>query len=105
MPDYGGTMPDYGGTMPDYGGTLIGDSTLDDEIKVLKKRVRREYLEDMIVRMCRVRPFSKDEMIKTLKRSEKYLREILTCMVKRGRLAYTIPEMPTHPNQMYRAND
>ena len=105
MPDYGGTMPDYGGTMPDYGGTLIGDSTLDNEIKVLKKRVRREYLEDMIVRMCRVRPFSKDEMIKTLKRSEKYLREILTCMVKRGRLAYTIPEMPTHPNQMYRAND
>ena len=30
---------DCGGTMPDCGGTLIGDSTLDNEVKVLKKRV------------------------------------------------------------------
>ena len=31
--------------------------------------------------------------------------EIATHIGKSKRLMYTIPEMPTHPNQMYRAND
>ena len=85
--------------------TLIGDPTLGNEVKALKKRVARKYLEDIVVRMCRIRPFRAEDLSRLLKRNETYLHEILTTLVKCKRLMYTIPEMPTHPNQMYWAND
>ena len=85
--------------------TLIDDPTLGNEVKALKKRVARKYLEDIVVRMCRIRPFRAEDLSRLLKRNETYLHEILTALVKSKRLMYTIPEMPTHPNQMYRAND
>jgi ATP-dependent DNA helicase RecG len=105
MPDYGETLQGSNKTLIGGGETLIGDPALDNEIKALKKRVGRKYLEDMIVRMCRARPFRAEDLSRLLKRNETYLHEILTALVKSKRLMYTIPEMPTHPNQMYRASD
>ena len=99
------TLQGSGETLIGSGETLIGDLTLENEVKALKKRVNRRYLEDMIVRMCRIRPFRAEDLSRLLKRNETYLHEILTALVKSKRLMYTIPEMPTHPNQMYRAND
>ena len=99
------TLIGSGETLIGNGETLIGDLTLENEVKALKKRVNRRYLEDMIVRMCRIRPFRAEDLSRLLKRNETYLHEILTALVKSKRLMYTIPEMPTHPNQMYRAND
>ena len=101
----GETLIGSGETLIGSGETLIGDLTLENEVKALKKRVNRRYLEDMIVRMCRIRPFRAEDLSRLLKRNETYLHEILTALVKSKRLMYTIPEMPTHPNQMYRAND
>ena len=105
MPDYGETLQGSNKTLIGGGETLIGDPALDNEIKALKKRVGRKYLEDMIVRMCRARPFRAEDLSRLLKRNHTYLREILTTLIKSRRLGYTLPEMPTHPNQMYRAND
>jgi len=101
----GETLIGSGETLIGNGETLIGDLTLENEVKALKKRVNRRYLEDMIVRMCRIRPFRAEDLSRLLKRNETYLHEILTALIKSKRLMYTIPEMPTHPNQMYRAND
>lgn len=105
MPDCGETLQGCNEILIGDGETLIGDPVLDNEIKALKKRVGRKYLEDMIVRMCRARPFRAEDLSRLLRRNETYLHEILTTLIKSKRLGYTIPEMPTHPNQMYRASD
>ena len=105
MPLNGAAMPLNGAAMPLNGETLTGDPSLDAELKTLKKREKRERLEDLLVRICRMRPFCKEELMMILKRKEKYLRRVLASMVKRNLLVYTIPEMPTHPRQAYLATE
>lgn len=58
----------------------------------------------IITDLCNEEPLKSSEMAGLLKRNETYLRTILAEMVgENGPLAYAIPEMPTHPNQAYRA--
>ena len=103
MPLNSETLIGNGETLIGNSETLIGNSALDQEIKMLGKRARRDYLEDLIVKICRVKPFRADVLSRLLKRNETYLHEILTSLVKAKRLAYAIPEMPTHPRQAYLA--
>ena len=81
--------------------TLIGDMKLTEDLKALKRRVPRDVLEDLIGRICKIRPFKSEELARLLNRNETYLHVILTSMIKSKILVYSIPEMPTHPNQSY----
>ncbi len=70
----------------------------------LRKHTKRDDLIGIITDLCNEEPLKSSEMAGLLKRNETYLRTILAEMVgENGPLAYTIPEMPTHPNQAYRA--
>lgn len=70
----------------------------------LRKHTKRADLIGIITDLCNEEPLKSSEMAGLLKRNETYLRTILAEMVgENGPLAYTIPEMPTHPNQAYRA--
>jgi len=63
------------------------------------EKVRRTILD-----LCRLRPFGGAELAKLLKRQQKYLQEkYLGPMVREGLLQYTIPDVPSHERQAYRA--
>ena len=63
------------------------------------EKVRRAILD-----LCRLRPFGGAELAKLLKRQQKYLQEkYLGAMVREGLLQYTIPDVPSHERQAYRA--
>ena len=71
----------------------------------LKKHTKRCELERIIVDICNDEPLKSVELAGLLKRNETYLRGILSNMVsEKGPLSYTIPEMPTHPNQSYKVS-
>ena len=71
----------------------------------IKKRNKRDVLNEIIVDMCRDEPLRSVELASLIGRNETYLRTILSEMVEsNGPLHYTIPEMPTHPNQAYKSS-
>lgn len=68
---------------------------------------RRETIRGLIVRLCAWRPLAAGEIAALLGRKDRkpLVRDYLSPMVASGDLAYTIPEMPDHPNQKYVSNE
>ena len=110
------TLQDIGKTLQGTGKTLQGsDKTLQDRLDELRLRptieqilsrikthTKRSDLMGIIQDLCKEEPLKSVEIAGLLNRNETYLRTILAEMVREnGSLAYTIPEMPTHPNQAY----
>ena len=61
-----------------------------------------EEIPDLIVALCRHKNLSIAELSALLNRSEKHIkRGYIARLMKEGRLFYTIPEMPHHPDQQY----
>ena len=76
--------------------------TIVQALARLKRHTKRNDLISIIVDLCKEEPLKSVEIAGLLNRNETYLRTILVDMVgENGPLAYTIPEMPTHPNQAY----
>jgi ATP-dependent DNA helicase RecG len=74
---------------------------IKNQIGTLQKRKIKE-LEDFIVRMCGVRPFSAAELALATRRSLPSLRSrTLKKLVNNGELEMLYPEEPSHPNQKY----
>jgi len=67
------------------------------------KRPRREELRALIVTICAERPCSARDLARLLgdRDSKNLVRLHLRPMLDEGHLAYTIPEMPNHPEQKY----
>lgn len=60
-------------------------------------------LEDAIIELCKWKPLKSNELGGILGRTEKYLlRTFITPLRERGKLEYTYPEMPNHPQQAYK---
>ena len=79
--------------------------TIAQALSRLKKHTKRCELERIIVDICNDEPLKSVELAGLLKRNETYLRGILSHMVsEKGPLSYTIPEMPTPPNQSYKVS-
>lgn len=77
--------------------------TIVQALTRLKRHTKRNDLISIIVDLCQEEPLKSVEIAGLLNRNETYLRTILVDMVgENGPLAYTIPEMPTHPNQAYK---
>lgn len=78
--------------------------TIVQALTRLKRHTKRNDLISIIVDLCKEEPLKSVEIAGLLNRNETYLRTILVDMVgENGSLAYTIPEMPTHPNQAYKS--
>ncbi|MEA2526658.1 MAG: ATP-dependent helicase RecG, partial [Thermomicrobiales bacterium] len=91
-------------------GSLVDDpvwGTLNDiaqpvaSVDYVDARLR----DDVIVRLCRVRPLSILELMWLLGRNKAYLRTVLKALVDAGRLAYFYPDRPRHPQQRYLTPD
>ena len=102
----GGTSDANGGTSDANGGTSDASNRIPDDLKNridnLGKRLPKEILSDLIIQLCRVKPFSGEELAKILGRSETHIKNnIIPALIGNGRLRFTYPEMINHPNQKY----
>lgn len=57
--------------------------------------------DDLLVRVCSIKPLTLRELAELLNRSEAHLRETLRHLIETGRLAYLYPNQPRHPRQKY----
>lgn len=77
---------------------------LREQIPTRGSKPSRVVIRSVIHQLCAWRELSASEIAKLLSRTRKPLvRDYLTPMVHNGDLEYTIPEMPDHPDQKYRA--
>lgn len=71
----------------------------------LSKRLSVEKAMLLIEQLCSWQPLSLAELAGILERTTTHLsQKYITPMVAEGRITYTIPEMPQHPNQKYKSN-
>lgn len=77
---------------------------LQEMISHIGKRTNnKETVESVITEICNWRPMKIIELSALIGRSDKYLlREFIAPMREAGKLSYTIPDMPTHPEQAYK---
>ncbi|MBU6158703.1 MAG: putative DNA binding domain-containing protein [Bacteroidetes bacterium] len=60
-------------------------------------------MQEVILQLCAWKPLKSSEMVGILGRSEKYLlRNFISPLREEGKLEYTHPEMPNHPQQAYK---
>ncbi len=77
---------------------------LQKKIKKLPQRILDPTLvENVILDLCRWKPLKSSELVGIIGRTEKYLlRNFITPLRESGKLEYTYPEMPNHPQQAYK---
>jgi ATP-dependent DNA helicase RecG len=60
-------------------------------------------MQEVILQLCAWKPLKSSEIVGILGKSEKYLlRSFITPLREAGKLEYTHPEMPNHPQQAYK---
>ena len=114
VPNDGTSVPNDGTSVPNDGTSVPNDETscggdaipiaLKERIEQIGLRVPKEVLADIIIELCRVKPFSGEELAEMLGRSEAHIKNrILPNLIDNGRLKFIYPEMINHPNQKYTA--
>ena len=68
----------------------------------LKKWEDSNKMKDLIIELCTYKPLSINDIASIIKRKPSSVRSLYTnSLIESGKLFYTIPEMPKHPNQKY----
>ncbi|PIG96818.1 ATP-binding protein [Deinococcus sp. UR1] len=111
IPDNGLAIPDNGLAIPDNAPAIpdkppaIPD-TIQAQIASLGGRSRKTDVQNVIVELCRLRPFTLEELAHELNRTPKHLSsDYVQPLVRSGALEYTIPDQPKHPKQAYRTTE
>lgn len=79
---------------------------LKELVLALGQRATPDKLRETIIRLCRHQPWQAAELGGLFGRNPVYLgTQYLRPLVSVGVLAYTMPEVPNHPHQAYRAVD
>jgi ATP-dependent DNA helicase RecG len=119
-------IPQLVGNVGDQSTPLLGQSpTLSDGVKTLsdqalslsdqvpkeiqekiakigKRSQDKELIKEVMCDLCKWQPLSLRKLSEILGRNDKYLLEYyVTPLREEGRLLYTIPDMPSHPDQAY----
>lgn len=110
VPDLSAPVPDLSAPVPDLSAPVDEElvhqlpQILQEMIMQLGKRtLNKEAVESVIYAICDWKPMKISELSSVLGRSDKYLlREFISPMREAGRLVYTIPDMPNHPEQSYK---
>lgn len=77
---------------------------LQDMVAALGRRAAPHKVQAVIIRLCQYRVWQASELASLFNRQTHYLRvHYLGPLVNAGVLAYTMPDMPSHPHQAYRA--
>jgi ATP-dependent DNA helicase RecG len=75
---------------------------LQDQIKSLGSRKNPAQVEKCIVKLCSIKPFTAAELAKIFKVKPSYLKtKFITKLLNEGKLKFTIPNKPKHPEQAY----
>ena len=77
---------------------------LSNELKKLKRRTSPQKMKDLILRLCKEHPMSRDDLIFYLKRGRTTIDNYLSLMIGKE-LDYLYPMMVHHPRQAYVASD
>lgn len=108
----GGELPvDRGESRPDRGESPADRGELPEGLRALIHRLgprtRRKQLHDALVALARVRPWTAGELAGLLGRKDtaRLVERHLSPLVREGRLRWTHPEEPNHPEQAYTAPD
>ena len=80
---------------------LLDNERIEKALEPLKKRLNHNVLDQIVVDLCKIREFERQELASLIKRNESYVRMLLGRLVKSGRLRMKYPEMPNHPHQTY----
>ena len=71
----------------------------------IKKWTAKEDMDQIIISLCSLRPYSIDELKVILQRNQKALKSFkIKALLESKQLFYWIPEMIRHPQQKYIAN-
>ena len=89
--------------MSNSGVGMSNNELIKRVLEPLKKRLKSDVLNQIVVDLCSIAEFERFEIAKLIKRDESYVRKILARLVKTGRVKMKYPEMPKHPHQTYRA--
>lgn len=88
--------------------TPIEELQLSDKLKIkigkIGGRAKSSFVQEVILDLCKLRPFTAAELAILFKRSRYALQQThldLASMVNAGKLVYTKPENLTHPHQAY----
>ena len=78
---------------------------LKEKIEHVGKRILKENLNQIIIALCSIRPYSIEELTVLLNRNSKSFKNFnMKALLESKRLFYWIPEMIRHPQQKYIAN-
>ena len=98
-----GTPRAVTGTPQAVTGTPLPED-LSNELKKLKRRTSPQKMKDLILRLCKEHPMSRDDLIFYLKRGRPTIDNYLSLMIGKE-LDYLYPMMVHHPRQAYVASD
>ena len=108
QPEVLSAQPDALPTQPDTLSTQLGDISsfpldLQEKLSELGARSNNpEEIPALIEELCYYQPLSIKELSNLLRRNEKHIkREYIAPLMQAGKLVYTIPEIPHHPDQKY----
>ena len=95
------TTPPQAQTTPPQGQTTAPlPKDLVSDLATLGRKVPRERVVELMVRLCSCRAMTKEDLMKYLNRSEATIRHIATSLLGK-RLSYLYSEVIHHPNQAY----
>ncbi len=78
-------------------------SDLQNELKVVGKRVNPEKMKELVKRLCAIQPWKLPELAQLLRRHTNYIRQnYLLPLIESDELEYLFPHQPNHPQQAYR---
>ena len=104
---YGDSLNTYGDNVNNEPKVLLNDLPIElkDKIEQLGQRETDiEKIKELIYELCSNRSFSVKELSIILNRKENtVLRNYIIPLKEDGKLQYTIPDMPKHPDQAYKA--
>ena len=103
MSNNSSAMSNSVGGMCNNGVGMCNNELIKRALEPLKKRLKSDVLNQIVVDLCSIAEFERFEIAKLIKRDESYVRKILARLVKTGRVKMKYPEMPKHPHQTYRA--
>jgi ATP-dependent DNA helicase RecG len=78
---------------------------IKEKLDVIGKRtVDKDKMNALLIDLCTWKVLSLKQLSSIVQRNEKYLLEnFITPLREAGALEYTIPDMPNHPDQSYKA--
>ena len=101
-PDHLTGKPDHLTGKPDHLNTDGLPKYLIEIIGNLGKKASNEAMNNAILQLCSWKELNIKQLANLMNRNEKYLLGLIAPLRESGKLAYSFPDMPNHPEQAYK---